>query len=462
MRSRLCSLLSVILFACAGSAHATIQDGLESMFLTTGQEPAIYESQRRLGVTLGTLRLRAPMSRVNVMNISPPGYRAGCGGIDLYGGSFTFINGEQFRQILRQIGANALGYAFKLALSTMCEKCDAILTGLQQKIDDLNRMSMDSCRWAQGLVNSAADHLPFQVNEKHMEGDRISGVFEDSFAGVLELFENPGEEYSGGHASGADPTDPNTGNYTVNALTIGDVGNKFTFVAGGLTNNELLMNIAGTYILRAKQPGEAGEGNVHPELSARLSYDELRDGKIGADGAGDAIPLMTCGGEPLCVNPTDLSEWDFPGVRSWVADRLDAAAMHMAVPGTSATPHSADLQQFLANLPFTVVRHMQYLQNDEDSLRIYVAQVRGYIVQVYTSTIALTMSRAIRAAYDRTDTPNMPETVRASLDVFEEAAKKELDATQIEYAETWLETEELMAFLTRNEGLPLYRVRAKQ
>lgn len=57
---------------------------------------------------------RAPVNAYQVVNLTPPTLRAGCGGIDAYGGSFTFINEEQFRQMLRQIGANALGYAFKL------------------------------------------------------------------------------------------------------------------------------------------------------------------------------------------------------------------------------------------------------------------------------------------------------------------------------------------------------------
>ena len=110
-------------------ARADIDEGLETMFMTTGQEPSVYESQRRGGVNMGTFRMRAPISTVNVLNLTAPEVRAGCGGIDLYGGSFTFINTEQFRQILRQIGANALGYAFKLALATMCQECDKILTG---------------------------------------------------------------------------------------------------------------------------------------------------------------------------------------------------------------------------------------------------------------------------------------------------------------------------------------------
>jgi len=90
--------------------------------MVTGQEPAVYESQRplaRVAPIRRTFRgVRSPINSINLVNLTAPEIRAGCGGIDLYGGSFTFINTDQFRQILRQIGANALGYAFKLALAT--------------------------------------------------------------------------------------------------------------------------------------------------------------------------------------------------------------------------------------------------------------------------------------------------------------------------------------------------------
>jgi conjugative transfer pilus assembly protein TraH len=156
MSARTIQALLLLTLAIVGlwtPVRADIQDGLDDMFMVTGQEPAVYESQRRGGVTMGTFRVRSPINSINLVNLTAPEIRAGCGGIDLYGGSFTFINTDQFRQILRQIGANALGYAFKLALATMCQECDKILTGLQDMMNQFTRMNVDSCRWAQGMVN---------------------------------------------------------------------------------------------------------------------------------------------------------------------------------------------------------------------------------------------------------------------------------------------------------------------
>lgn len=67
-----------------------------------------------------------------------PDINAGCGGIDAYLGSFSFINGEQLQRFVKQIMSNAAGYFFDLALQTTvpeiktaktsCRKWQATLT----------------------------------------------------------------------------------------------------------------------------------------------------------------------------------------------------------------------------------------------------------------------------------------------------------------------------------------------
>lgn len=461
IRRAIVSFGCCVLMFCS-SVQADINDGLDGMFVTTGNEPTIYQSQRRMGVDLGTFRLRAPMSRVNVINITPPQLRSGCGGIDLYGGSFTFINGEQFRQILRQIGANALGYAFKLALATMCEKCDAILTGLQAKVDELNRMQVDSCRWGVGLVNEFASAAKFKVNEDaKQEGVTLAEV-EDGFQSIVQDFTD-GNWLSKGNPSGANPDNKDVGNITFNALVNSDVATRFSFVPGSLSHNELLMNIAGTFILREADSTEAEEGTTTQELSRRLSYDELKSGKSPSSAAGeDALPLMSCNDNVQCLKPTDAGEWSFTGVSTWAEERLREAGDHMANPATAGADHAADLQDFLATLPLTVVRHMQVMQGDDASLNTYVDHVHEYVGAAYSATLALAMVDVIRSAFSRTDAPTMPDNVKAHLLEFERDAKADLKDVQRQYSKQWRETEELVADLTRPIGQPGTRVGRKE
>ena len=70
-----------------------------------------YRGQTMNFYTGGSLYMRTPVRNYPLASITPPSFRAGCGGIDLYAGSFSFINKDQFVALLRNIGNNAIGAA---------------------------------------------------------------------------------------------------------------------------------------------------------------------------------------------------------------------------------------------------------------------------------------------------------------------------------------------------------------
>ena len=78
-----------------------------------------YRGQTMNFYTGGSLYMRTPVRNYPLASITPPSFRAGCGGIDLYAGSFSFINKDQFVALLRNIGNNAIGAAFNMALCSM-------------------------------------------------------------------------------------------------------------------------------------------------------------------------------------------------------------------------------------------------------------------------------------------------------------------------------------------------------
>ena len=90
--------------------------------LSSSSSPAVYQSQRRGVITGGSFHARTSINETNLTGFVPPNFSAGCGGIDLYGGSFSFINSEQFNKLIRDIAGNASGYLLGLAISAMNEK----------------------------------------------------------------------------------------------------------------------------------------------------------------------------------------------------------------------------------------------------------------------------------------------------------------------------------------------------
>ena len=95
------------------------------------------------------------MINVSPVNIQLPGVKAGCGGIDLFTGAFSFINTDQFVALAKSIASNSIGYAFQLALSTLSPMIADTTARLQKTIDEVNRFNINSCEASMALVNGA-------------------------------------------------------------------------------------------------------------------------------------------------------------------------------------------------------------------------------------------------------------------------------------------------------------------
>ena len=99
-------------------AQATVNQSMQDWFNDIGAYgnvtgPNAYRGQTMNLYTGGSLYMRTPVRNYQLASIAPPSFTAGCGGIDLFAGSFSFINKEQFVALLRNIGNNAIGAAFK-------------------------------------------------------------------------------------------------------------------------------------------------------------------------------------------------------------------------------------------------------------------------------------------------------------------------------------------------------------
>lgn len=100
-------------------AFAGILADLGSMVMANSTAPGTMTTKDRVGVFMGAFTMRSPIKAVNLVTFDPPRIDAGCGGIDLYGGSFSFINSQQLIQIFRQVAADAAGLAFKAAIKSI-------------------------------------------------------------------------------------------------------------------------------------------------------------------------------------------------------------------------------------------------------------------------------------------------------------------------------------------------------
>ncbi len=112
--------LLAILIGCslAGmpfTASADVNNDLNKFFNKLGFEgnatrAAVWQGQAAGYATGGNLFLRNQVNTLQIASFTPPHITAGCGGIDAYLGSFSFINSEQIERFVKQLMGNAVGY----------------------------------------------------------------------------------------------------------------------------------------------------------------------------------------------------------------------------------------------------------------------------------------------------------------------------------------------------------------
>jgi len=116
--------------------------------------PQAYEGQRAGFVTLGSLYVRSAPRNTSLANIQLPSIRAGCGGIDIFGGSFSFLSAEELIALMENIMANAAGFAFELALESMSPAVQDTVAKLRDLAQQVNSMNINSCEAGAALVGS--------------------------------------------------------------------------------------------------------------------------------------------------------------------------------------------------------------------------------------------------------------------------------------------------------------------
>ena len=171
-------------FLNAESQALGMQNFVNQMFIASSGATAAGSGN---GVTYsgGYFEARTPLSGANVIAFTPPDISAGCGGINLFFGSFHFINGQEFVALLREIGQQALGYAFQLAIDAMCHQCGALLSMIEKDIQDMNNALKNTCQLAKGIFTGAdLGNLAQVVNTSRNLMSSAAGDVSDFFKGT--------------------------------------------------------------------------------------------------------------------------------------------------------------------------------------------------------------------------------------------------------------------------------------
>lgn len=172
MRKKIFCLVLLLLIFSGHPAHADWFSDLTNDIHTNS--PAAWEGQKRGYFTGGGFSLRSQTSREPLLNIQAPRVSAGCGGIDVFWGAFSYLQPEYLIQAFQNIMSAAPAYAFKLALQQLCDPCDDVMSALQQMAQAINNIALDECGSAQALVNLGGDAIASMLG---MDSQTSSSAF---------------------------------------------------------------------------------------------------------------------------------------------------------------------------------------------------------------------------------------------------------------------------------------------
>lgn len=289
-------LLGMALPATAGSS---LEGDMNSFFgdlnyanVTPAGE---YQGQGASYYTGGSVFLRVPSRSYTLGSIQFPSFRAGCGGIDLFAGGFSFINKEQLVAMLRNIGSAAVSYAFMVGMRSLSPQLTATLEKLQDWAQKFNNFQIDSCESGAQLVGGA---LSMFSKEK---GECITAKTKggSNYADALLACTSGGERNST-----LNNKDPNAAGNAINA-TKGNIAWRALMKNGFFQTNtdiaQVMMNLSGTVVTYKDSGGEDAltVSNTLPSIltdnrGTQLLNALLRGGSVPIKGCADGKGEMEC------------------------------------------------------------------------------------------------------------------------------------------------------------------------
>lgn len=208
-------VISIAAVSMSGHAYANMQNAMNSMFTSNVTSAGSFKSATRSGFVGGGISLRTPVKPINLASFDPPRFSAGCGGIDMYAGSFSFINADQFTQLLRNIMNNAIGLLFQAALAVIDPMISNLVDKFQKTVQELNSLASNTCAIANQAVDSIKSGSVVEDVRKAASaiGQEV-GAISDYFTGNNPA--SPAKDKA--QLKAQEDKNPNAGNFTWRAL----------------------------------------------------------------------------------------------------------------------------------------------------------------------------------------------------------------------------------------------------
>ena len=300
------------IIACAaaatllGRAASAGDNGMQQLFNDMGAfgnvtGPGAYQAQGVNIVTGGSLFMRVPQRNTHPVAVALPSLKMGCGGIDLFAGSFSFISKSELVSMMKNIGSSAVSFAFKLALDSISPQINKTLTELQQTVQDLNGVNINSCEAGEALARGAGGDWQRASQYFAKVTAPVTGLFSDH-SEAREAVQGDNNKVNNAIAAVTDPA-------TREMVQPGNIAWRALSRLGGLDveDRQILMALSGTTVIPSAQPASVAPQYKEPKaITIRQFIRGNENGKLPVYTCVDGVAADSClvlGDGELAVTP---------------------------------------------------------------------------------------------------------------------------------------------------------------
>jgi conjugative transfer pilus assembly protein TraH len=331
------ALTTALCTAPAPTQAGDLNSEVNTMFNSLGAvgnytAPGAFRGQAFNTYTGGSFFLRAPNKVYQLAAIQFPSARAGCGGIDIFGGSFSHISAAEFKNMLRNITAALPGIAFQLALESVSPMLGGLTKWAKGLETWINNARINSCETAKALVSTAAEAAGFSSHEACSDLAMELGLESDRDAARRRCASDRPSILAS--ARGSDDANirakaPFVGNLTWEAL-------KRTGAYLDDAERALIMSLVGTVIFHPEDSGRDPE----PIAPTITSINHLLYGQAAAAGGDVNQHILQCNNHDRCDEvtlKTDYRHTPFTAkVEALMRSIAEKIATRTAIPNNSA------------------------------------------------------------------------------------------------------------------------------
>ena len=395
LKLRIISTFSIfLLFFVPSYSFASLAECLNDYFDEVGSanttDPGYYKGQTRGYLSGGSLLMKFPRKNFTPITFTPPSMKGGCGGIKLYGGAFSFVNFDEFKQYAESVIQNAAGLIFELALQNLTPQVTSVWRSIRDLIEKKQKYLSDSCYAARQLVNASkvenvfealSDILPW-TREKE---ERKEGNAEDEFEVKKRVQEDEDDTPERRRRLSI--------NVAWNALKKVDIPSPLS--------REIVMSFAGTTVVDYRDGFDSPTFRFHEPL---VDYDKIMKGWQAGE-----VEVYTCS-DDKCLDVDKESAGEFEGLKTLALNTLTDITTKIE-NGSELTEDERNFLGFVSATPIYnyLIKAsrfeggmMQAVNQSSDALASLMAV--NYLGEIYR---AMRMARA-----DLPDENNIPQEYR--------------------------------------------------